>query len=85
MSREAPHIHNFERSFWRSTIQIYHYISQLNVLVILFDLVILMFPEQEAPKAVCILFEWLTSCIMMQRCHGDLSIALGRYAGSVMI
>ena len=66
-------------------IQVYHYISLLNVLVILFDLVILMFLGQEVPKTVCILFERLTSCIMMQRCHGDLSIALGRYEGSVII
>ena len=52
--------------------------SLLTIPVILFDLAILMLPVQEVPKTVCILFEWLMSCIMMQRCHGDLSIAMGR-------
>ena len=59
-------------------IQIYHYMSLLSVPAILFDLVILWMPEVENSKLSCILFEWLVSFLTMQRCHGDLSIALGR-------
>ena len=59
-------------------IQIYHYMSLLSVPVILFDLVILWMPNQEISKLICILFEWTVSFLIMQRCHGDLSIAMGR-------
>ena len=58
--------------------QVHYYMSLLSVPVILFDLAILLMPDQEIPKPTCILLKWSVSFLTMQRCHGDLSIAMGR-------
>ena len=56
-----------------------YFMSLLSVAVILFDALILLAPSQEFPGFACVLLEWSVSFLMMQRYHGGLPIALGRY------
>ena len=63
-------------------IQINYFMSLLSVPVTLFDLFILLAPSQDIPRFACVSLEWSASFLIMQRFHGGLPIALGRYIKS---
>ena len=59
-------------------IWINHLFSFLNVIVILFDLVVLLMPDQEFPPTICLALQWSVFFVIWQRFYGGLPIALGR-------